>query len=386
MSRDLATIDGGMEQLPRQDQSVQRWAGAAGRAETARDERQKIIKSVLVEGVDFGTIPGCGTKPALFKSGAEKVADALDLCPHFIPIREVEDVQLGYFFYRYRCELRQRGSNMVVSTGIGSCSTYEAKYRYRQGQRVCPDCGEPRIIKGKEEYGGGWLCWAAKGGCGSKWPDGAAEIEDQEVGQIDNPNIHDCVNTVDKIAQKRALVQSALVLGFSQDFTQDVEDNPSAFTNGGGSTTSATEEQPAAATQQAEPAAKRPHKNTPGSHRCPNCNSDEFVIKSKAEYGGGWVCWKSKGGCGCKFQDDGSALPPPQSSRQPSIGDNLIPLTPKGVEVTALDEKDMLGYLAWLNEKHYQGTINEIAEFCHNYDAAGWPSKAVAARVVELAE
>ena len=34
---------------------------------------------------------------------------------------------------------------------------------------VCPDCGKDAIIKGKEEYGGGWLCYKAKGGCGSKF-------------------------------------------------------------------------------------------------------------------------------------------------------------------------------------------------------------------------
>lgn len=36
---------------------------------------------------------------------------------------------------------------------------------------------------------------------------------------------------------------------------------------------------------------------------CPNCQTNEHVIKGKAEYGGGWLCWKSKGGCGEKWQD-----------------------------------------------------------------------------------
>lgn len=33
----------------------------------------------------------------------------------------------------------------------------------------CPECGKDTIIKGKEEYGGGWLCYKAKGGCGAKF-------------------------------------------------------------------------------------------------------------------------------------------------------------------------------------------------------------------------
>lgn len=34
----------------------------------------------------------------------------------------------------------------------------------------CPDCGETKaVIKGKAEYGGGYLCFKKKGGCGAKW-------------------------------------------------------------------------------------------------------------------------------------------------------------------------------------------------------------------------
>lgn len=37
---------------------------------------------------------------------------------------------------------------------------------------ACPKCGTNKsVIKGKEEYGGGWLCFAKKGGCGEKWQD-----------------------------------------------------------------------------------------------------------------------------------------------------------------------------------------------------------------------
>ena len=37
---------------------------------------------------------------------------------------------------------------------------------------LCPECGQPTIIKGKEEFGGGWLCWKKEGisgGCGAKF-------------------------------------------------------------------------------------------------------------------------------------------------------------------------------------------------------------------------
>lgn len=37
--------------------------------------------------------------------------------------------------------------------------------------------------------------------------------------------------------------------------------------------------------------------------KCPSCGA-EAVIKSDAKYGGGWVCWKAKGGCGAKYTED----------------------------------------------------------------------------------
>ncbi len=92
-------------------------------------------------------------------------------------------------------------------------------------QRACPNCGKPAIIKGKAEYGGGWVCFKKKGGCGSTFPDNAPEITGQEVGQIKNPDIADQTNTILKMAQKRAFVAATLIATNTSDyFTQDMED------------------------------------------------------------------------------------------------------------------------------------------------------------------
>ena len=136
---------------------LDKWDGAAARGLHAREERQQIIESVLVADVDYGVIPGT-EKPCLLKSGAEKVADALNLYAAYEPLVQTEDWDKPLFYYRYRCELRQRGSDTTISTGIGSCNSMESRYRWRQAERVCPSCGKNAIIKGKEEYGGGWLC------------------------------------------------------------------------------------------------------------------------------------------------------------------------------------------------------------------------------------
>jgi hypothetical protein len=40
-----------------------------------------------------------------------------------------------------------------------------------QKKTLCPNCGKDTIIKGKPEYGGGWVCYSKKGGCGAKFTD-----------------------------------------------------------------------------------------------------------------------------------------------------------------------------------------------------------------------
>lgn len=47
--------------------------------------------------------------------------------------------------------------------------------------KTCPKCGKPAIIKGKAEYGGGWLCYKAKGGCGAKFATEPAASSQPEV-------------------------------------------------------------------------------------------------------------------------------------------------------------------------------------------------------------
>jgi hypothetical protein len=41
---------------------------------------------------------------------------------------------------------------------------------------------------------------------------------------------------------------------------------------------------------------------------CPECKTNKSVIVGKAEYGGGFVCFAKKGGCGQKWQADGEIL------------------------------------------------------------------------------
>jgi hypothetical protein len=187
--------------------------------------RLAVIKdamtNAMVDGVDYGKVPGTD-KPTLLKPGAEKLGVLFQL-----------DVQLTN-------EKHWNGDHLTVSStatvyhiptgarlgfGEGMCSTRERKYAYRKQQRQCPSCGAAAVIKGKAEFGGGWLCWKKKDGCGAKFSDGDAAIEQQPVGEIENPDLPDVWNTVVKMAEKRARVDAVLaVTGASALFTQDAED------------------------------------------------------------------------------------------------------------------------------------------------------------------
>jgi hypothetical protein len=188
----------------------------------------EFVSRVLRRDVDYGTIPGT-EKLTLLKPGAEKLTTFFGLSTRFQVIERIEDwtgtAHDGepFFYYLYRCQL-YRG-DLLVAEADASCNSRETKYRYRESQRLCPSCQQAAIIKGREEYGGGWICFKKKGGCGAKFNNGDASIESQQTGRVFNPDIADQVNTIQKMSQKRALVAATLLaVNASEFFTQDVED------------------------------------------------------------------------------------------------------------------------------------------------------------------
>lgn len=188
----------------------------------------EFVSRVLRKDVDYGIIPGTG-KPTLLKPGAEKLTTFFGLSTRFQLIERVEDWSGSlhggepFFYYMYRCQL-SRG-DLLIAESDGSCNSRESKYRYREAQRICPECKQPAIIRGKEEYGGGYLCFRKKGGCGAKFASGDQKIEGQPSGRMPNPDIADQVNTIQKMAQKRSLIAVCLLaVNASEFFTQDVED------------------------------------------------------------------------------------------------------------------------------------------------------------------
>lgn len=189
------------------------------------DKIVQVMQAVMKQGVHYGIIPGV-KKPSLFKAGAETINVALRLAPHYVSEKIWHED--GHLTVSAICTLRHIQTGLEIATGEGLCTSRESRYAYRQGGRVCPECGTDAIIKGKAEYGGGWICFAKKGGCGAKWPDDSEQaktFETVEVGRIPNPDLADTFNTVLKMADKRALVAAVLNGTAASDvFTQDVED------------------------------------------------------------------------------------------------------------------------------------------------------------------
>jgi hypothetical protein len=139
------------------------------------EELQAFIKEQMVDGTDYGKIPG-SQKPTLYKPGAEKLMNIHGGYPEFVRITTVEDHEKGYYFYSYKCVIRNKKSCIIMGEGIGSCNTKEKQ---------------------------NWVknAWAA-------------------------------ANTVDKMAQKRAMVAAVLIsYRLSAQYTQDLEDHDVSLHN-----------------------------------------------------------------------------------------------------------------------------------------------------------
>lgn len=272
----------------------------------ARDE---FMHKVMRKDLDYGVIPGTGTKPTLLKPGAERLLSAYGLHPQIVDKVPPTLDYLGadhageaFFEFRKTCRIwRQTGpaelDRMLVAEASGSCNSWETKYRYRDSKRVCPACGQPTIIKGKAEYGGGWLCFKKTGGCGEKFTDSDERIASQTVGRVANEAVADVVNTIEKMAEKRALVAATIIAtGWSDLVTQDVEDSSLAPSIPEAAAPTTTQAAPARLPGDGElcaECAKAGHKNSRG-------NASVFFVPKHGPNAGRLIC---NGRCG----DDGKA-------------------------------------------------------------------------------
>ena len=90
----------------------------------------------LERNIDFGnpvTKQGKNAfpQPILFKGGAEKIIHEYHVLPRYDIMNTVENEEIGYFFYRFKCSLvaydPATGREVVVQEGFGSSNTRESK-------------------------------------------------------------------------------------------------------------------------------------------------------------------------------------------------------------------------------------------------------------------
>ena len=185
---------------------------------------QQVMGAAMKDGEHYGRIPGCGDKPTLLKPGAEKLCLTFRLAPKY----EVDEraLERGHREYRIMVSLESIPSGTFLGQGVGSCSTMEAKYRFRQGNAEPTDNPVPRAYwdlrgenpaKAQELIGGKGFTVKKVDGKGWMIAKGGEKVEH------DNPA--DNYNTVLKMAKKRALVDAVLTATAASDiFTQDLED------------------------------------------------------------------------------------------------------------------------------------------------------------------
>jgi hypothetical protein len=143
-------------------------------------QAERMVTGVLERDIDYGRLPGT-PQPGLWDPGASKILNAFNTYPDYRVLHHVEEDNL--ISYTIQSVLISRDNQMVVGTGIGACSTREAKYKYRW----VPD---------PANYG-----YSEEEIKTLKLKDGKYRIANPEYGEL--------VNTVAKMAAKRADVDAA---------------------------------------------------------------------------------------------------------------------------------------------------------------------------------
>jgi hypothetical protein len=73
--------------------------------------------------------------------------------------------------------------------------------------------------------------------------------------------------------------------------------------------------------------------------RCPECDV-EAITKGRAEFGGGWICWKKTGGCGAKYRDgdesiEGQAVGKVENDDPYTLANTILKMSQKRAHIAA---------------------------------------------------
>ena len=211
------------------------------------------VKAVMVKGRDYGVIPGTEAKPnkdgtptrennTLLQPGAERLCTLFGLVDEYEDAGSIVDHEHGFFHFSFKCILLRNCTREVIEgrtvilgdvagVAIGSCNSREKKYR--RGGKPCPECSAIAIKRSnkppRNDPNGknGWYCWAKIGGCGMEFSADDPAILEQK--QVDNAaESFDLINTLQKMAQKRAKIGAVRAATNASDFfnNEDGDDPP----------------------------------------------------------------------------------------------------------------------------------------------------------------
>lgn len=157
---------------------TQMTAGSGSLAEYSkqRDYLATIVRDKMVRDIDFGIIPGV-QKESLYKAGAEKIAQFFGLGARISAKDKTIDLDANFAMFSYTIEIFHLKSGISLAQCEGSANSQEKKYRARK-----------------------------------------------ENGALTPTPIGDIMNTLQKMAQKRAYVGAVIqAIGASDFYTQDID-------------------------------------------------------------------------------------------------------------------------------------------------------------------
>lgn len=140
---------------------------------------EQLVSEVLEGDIDWGQIPGIA-QPNLWDPGAAKIMAAFNCYPKYTVLNRIEEDNLISF--TIESTLVNRQSRQPLATGIGACSTRETKYKYRwvfEDEAISMGLNPVTLKRKDKKY------------------------------QVPNPERGELVNTIVKMAAKRADIDAA---------------------------------------------------------------------------------------------------------------------------------------------------------------------------------
>jgi hypothetical protein len=165
----------------------------------------ELKNGILKNGTDYYYGKNSG-KPVLLKPGAEKIARLFGFHLEVLEcIKEITDESNNYLDYTYRCVITDReGKRIGICEGSANSREDQFRYSYLRRDKIPSD----EVIKEMRKENRGF--WKR---IDSRWV---------WVEKVENQNIFNLKNRIQKMAQKRAFVGAVLIAaGASEFFTQD---------------------------------------------------------------------------------------------------------------------------------------------------------------------